>query len=52
MRKQSKNTIQSLNMSPRIASLRQGNVLFSFPYSPLQVGGSDYLPKAGHYVCL
>ena len=24
----------------------------SIPYSPLQVGGSGYLPEAGHYVCL
>ena len=24
----------------------------SVPYSPLQVGGSGYLPEAGHYVWL
>ena len=24
----------------------------SIPYSPLQVGGSGYLPEAGHYVWL
>ena len=30
MRKQSKKTIQSLQMSPRMASLRQGNDEFHF----------------------
>ena len=34
VRKQSKKTIQSLQMSPRMASLRKGNVLVSLPYSP------------------
>ena len=34
VRKQSKKTIQSLQMSPRMANLRQGNVLISLPYSP------------------
>ena len=34
VRKQSKKTIQFLEMSPRMASLRQGNVLVPFPYSP------------------
>ena len=33
-------------------SLRQENVLVSFPYSPSWVDGSGYLPEAGHYVCL
>ena len=47
-----KKSIQSLQMSPRMVSLRQGNLLVSPPYSPSQVGGSSYLPKAGHYVCL
>ena len=37
-------------MSPRITSLRQGNVLASLPYSPPQVGGSGYLPEAGYSV--
>jgi len=48
----SKKTIQSLQMSPRMASLRQGNVLVLLPYSPSQVGSSGYLLEAGHYVCL
>ena len=47
-----KKTIQSLQMSPRMANLRQRNVLVSLPYSPAQVGRSGYLPEAGHYVCL
>ena len=34
VRKQNKKTIQSLQMSPRMANLRQGNVLISLPYSP------------------
>ena len=34
------------------ASLRQGKMLVSFPYSPSLVGGSGYLPEAGHYVYL
>ena len=33
VRKQSKKTIQSLQVSPRMASFRQGGVLVSFPYS-------------------
>ena len=37
---------------PRMANLRQRNVLVSLPYSPAQVGRSGYLPEAGHYVCL
>ena len=50
VRKQSKKTIQSLQMSPRMATLRQGNVLVSLPYSLSQVGSSCYLPEAGHCV--
>ena len=45
LRKQSKKTIQSLQISPRMASLRQVNVLVSLPYSPSQVGDSGYLPE-------
>ena len=52
VRKQSKNTIQSLQMSARMGSLRQGDVLVSLLYSPSHVGSSDYLPETGHYVCL
>ena len=58
VREQSKKTFQSLHISPRMASLRQGDVLVSLPYSPLKGGhiglllGSVYLPEAGHYVCL
>ena len=52
VKKQSKKIIQSLQMSPRMASLRQGNVLVSLPYSPLQVGSSGYLPESGPYICL
>ena len=37
-------TIQSLQMSPRMASLRQGNVLVSLPYNPSQMGGSGCRP--------
>ena len=36
-------------MSPRMASLGQGNALVSLPYTPAQVGSSGYLPEAGHY---
>ena len=36
--KQSKKIIQFLQISPRKASLRQGDVLVSFPFSPSQVG--------------
>ena len=52
VRKQSKKMVQSLQMSSRMASPRQGDVLVSLPYSPSQVGGSGYLLEAGHYVCL
>ena len=51
-RKQSKKTIQSLQMSPGMASLRQENVLVSVPYSPSQLGCSDYLPEADPYIFL
>ena len=51
MRKPRKKT-KSLQMSPRMASLRQGNVLVALPYSPSQGGSSGYLPGAGHYVRL
>ena len=50
VRKQSKKTIQSLPISPRIASFRQGNVLVSLPNSPSQVSGLGYLP-ASMYAC-
>ena len=40
VRKQRKKTIQSLQMSPRMASLRQGDVLVLLPCSLSQVGGS------------
>ena len=52
VRKQSKKTIQFLQISPRMASLRQGNMLLSLSCSPLQKGGWGYLPEASHYVCL
>ena len=58
VREQSKKTIQSLHMFPRMASLRHGDVLVSLPYHPSKGGhtglllGSGYLPEAGHYVCL
>ena len=32
-----------------MASLRQENVLVSLPYGPSQVGGSGYIPEAGHF---
>ena len=38
VRKQSKKIIQFLQISPRKASLRQGDVLVSLPFSPSQVG--------------
>ena len=39
VRKQIKKTIQFLQIAPRMASLRQGNMLLSLSYSPLQMGG-------------
>ena len=38
VREQSKKMIQFLQISPRKASLRQGDVLVSLPFSPSQVG--------------
>ena len=52
VRKQVKRTIQSSQMSPRMASHRQGNMLVSLPCSPSQVGGSSNLPEEGHCLCL
>lgn len=48
MRRQS-NTLQSLQTSPRMPSLRQGNVLVSLPCGPSQASSSGYLLKAVHY---
>ena len=47
VRKSSTKTIQSLQESLRRASLRQGDVSASPPYSPSHMGGSGYLPEEG-----
>ena len=46
------NTIQSLQTSPRMPSLRQGNVLVSLPYGPSQASSLDYLLEAVRNSCL
>ena len=52
VRKPSKQTIQSLQMSPGMGSLRQGDVLHLLAVHHRWEGSSGYLPEAGHYVGL
>ena len=52
VRKQSKKTFQSLQMSPRMASLRQGDVLASLPYSSSFTGGRLRLSPRGRPLCI